>query len=232
MPFDVQHLLEGFPHFLLIFNEKDYAICISTRFNARFGDVHLGQWSLKTDDPERYLKPPELKRLEEGSPEERDVIRRRVVMESIAEEFKTRAFVVNVVGTDGTIYTFGWDISTSLRSAYHEGKLVVRARDDSSSEAMIDNDGAIIPFVDLKIMYVQATGETDDNGKPVKQEVEFLSRKYGQLFLTAQLPTVKEASSAFQGIVFKEMPWEGNPSDIHTLQRCVPSLPEMIMRQC
>lgn len=216
----------------LIFNEKDYAIRISTRFNARFGDIHMGEWSLKTDDPERYLKPPELKRLEEGSPEERDVLRRRVVMESIAEAFKTRAFVINVVGTDGTIYTFGWDIASSLRSAYHEGKLVVRAKDDSASEAMIDSDGAIIPFVDIKIMYVQSTGETDDDGKPVKQEVEFLSRKYGQLFLTAQLPTLKEASSSFQGIIFKEMPWDGNPSDIRTLQRCVPSLPEILMRQC
>jgi hypothetical protein len=216
----------------LIFNEKDYAIRISTRFNSRFGDVHLGEWSLKTDDPERYLKPPELKRLEEGSPEERDVLRRRVVMESIAEAFKTRAFIINVVGTDGTIYTFGWDIASSLRSAYHEGKLVIRARDDSSTEAMIDGDGAIIPFVDIKIMYVQNTGEMDENGKPIKQEVEFLSRRYGQLFLTAQLSTVKEASSAFQGIIFKEMPWDGNPSDILTLTRCIPSLPELILRQC
>jgi hypothetical protein len=216
----------------LIYNEKDYSIRISTRFNSRFGEVHLGQWSLKQDDPERYLKPPELKRLDDGSPEEKDVLRRRVVMESIAEAFKTRAFIVNVVGTDGTIYTLGWDLATSLKQAYTEGKLVVRTKEDDSAEAMIDDDGAIVPFMDLKIMYVQKTGEQDENGKPETREVEFISRKYGQLFLSAALPVVKEASGSFAGIAFKEMPWQGNPTDLRTLSRCVPSLPEILMRQC
>jgi hypothetical protein len=58
----------------LVLSEKDYAIRISTRMNSRFGDIHLGQWSPRTDDPERYLKPPELKMLEEGAPEERDLL--------------------------------------------------------------------------------------------------------------------------------------------------------------
>lgn len=216
----------------LIFNEKDYSIRLSTRFNSRFGDVHLGTWSLKEDDPERYLKPPELKRLDDGSPEEKDVLRRRVVMEAIADAFKTRAFIVNVVGTDGTIYTLGWDIATSLKAAYIEGKLVVRTKNDDAGEAMIDDDGAIVPFLDMKIMYRQNTGGQDEDGKPEKRDVEFITRRYGQLFLTAQLPILKEASSSFQGIVLKETPWTGNPSDLKTLSRCVPSLPEILMRQC
>lgn len=216
----------------LIYNEKDYSIRISTRFNSRFGEVHLGQWALKQDDPERYLKPPELKRLDEGSPEEKDVLRRRVVMESIAEHFKTRAFIINVVGTDGTIYTLGWDLATSLKAAYTEGKLVVRTKMDDSAEAMIDDDGAIIPFVDLKVMYVQSAGGEDEEGKPAKKEVEFIARKHGQLFLTAQLPVVKEAAGSFDGVAFKETPWQGNPTDLRTLARCVPSLPEILMRQC
>jgi hypothetical protein len=216
----------------LVLSEKDYAIRISTRMNSRFGDIHLGQWSPRTDDPERYLKPPELKMLEEGAPEERDVLRKRIMIESIAQEFKERAFVINVVGTDGTVYTLGWDIATSIRSAYKEGKLVIRTNDNSASEAMITADGEIIPLVDIKVMYVQNSGETDENNKPVKQEVEFMARRFGQLFLTAQLPVVKEASSAMQGIVFKQMPYDGNISDIKVLRRCVPSLPSMVMRQC
>lgn len=216
----------------LIYNEKEYSIRISTRFNSRFGEVHLGQWCLKQDDPERYLKAPELKRLDDGSPEEKDVLRRRVVMESIAEAFKTRAFVINVVGTDGTIYTLGWDLATSLKSAYTEGKLVVRTKDDDSAEAMIADDGSIVPYMDLKIMYVQSTGEQDENGKPETREVEFISRKYGQLFLSAPLPVIKEASSAFNGMSFKEMPWQGNPTDLRTLSRCVPSTSEILLRQC
>jgi hypothetical protein len=216
----------------LIYNEKEYSIRISTRMNSRFGNVHLGEWCLKEDDPERYLKPPELKRLEEGGPEEKDVLRRRVVMESIASAFKTRAFIINVVGTDGTVYTLGWDLATSLRSAYVEGKLVVRTVSDDSAEAMIDSDGAIIPFTDIKVMYVQETGDIDENGKPEKREVEFISRKGGQLFLDAQLPILKEASSTFQGIIFKETPWQGNPSDLRTLSRCICSSSMLLLMQC
>lgn len=216
----------------IIFNEKDYSIRISTRFNSRFGDVHLGEWTLREDDPERYLKNAELKRLEDGSPEEKEVLRRRIIMESISETFKTRAFIINVVGTDGTIYTLGWDLASSLKSAYTEGKLVVRCKHDDTAEAMIDDEGTIVPLMDIKILYSQDTGDVDEEGKPEKKEVEFIARKNGQLFLVAPLPIIKEASGAFQGIVFKEMPWQGSPTDLKSLSRCVPSVSEMLMRQC
>ena len=216
----------------LIYNEKDFSIRISTRFNNRFGDVYIGNWSLRKDDAKRYLKPPELQRLEEGSPEEKDVLRRRVVMESIAETYKTRAFIINVTHTDGTSYTVGWDIASSLKSAYTDGKLVVRTKQDDGSEAMIDNDGAIISFVDLKIMFAKDTTEKDEAGKPYKKELEFIARRQGQLFLTASLHTLKEAAGSFPGIVVREIPYQGNPSDLKVLNRCVPNAAEILMRQC
>lgn len=216
----------------LVYNEKDFSIRMSTRFNSRFGDVYIGNWSLRTDDPERYLKAPELQRLEDGSPEEKDVLRKRIVMESIAETYKTRAFIINVTGHDGTVYTVGWDIATSLKAAYTEGRLVVRTNQDDGSEAMIDDDGQIISFVDLKIMYVKDTGEMDEDNKPIKKELEFITRRQGQLFLTATMGILKEAASSFPGIVIKENPYTGNPSDLRVLQRCVPSAPEILLRQC
>jgi len=216
----------------VIYNEKEFSIRLSTRFNARFGMVDIGKWSLREDDPERYLSEPELKRLDEGSPEEKDVLRRRVVMESIAETFKTRAFVANVVGTDGTVYTLGWDLTNSLRSAYTEGKLIVKTSMGEESEAMIDDNGAIIPFMDLKILYQKETGQTDEDGNPEMEDHEFMVRREGTLFMTAQLNIIREAGSAFQGIVFKELPYQGNPSDLRVLQRCVPSAPEILLRNC
>jgi hypothetical protein len=93
----------------IIFNERQYSIMMSTRFNAEWGNVSIGNWSLKEDDPSRYLSEPELKRLAEGSPEEKDVLLRRVVVESLTDQFKQRAFVINVVGDDGTIYCLGCD---------------------------------------------------------------------------------------------------------------------------
>jgi hypothetical protein len=216
----------------IVYNEKDYSIRISTRYNDKWGKVDIGKWSLKEDDPERYLTDPEQKRLEEGSPEEKDVLRRRVVMESIADAFKRRAFIVNVCGHNGTIYTFGWDLSSSLRAAYTEGKLVVRVVESEDSEAMITDDGQIIPFVDLKIKYVKETGNVDASGKPMKDELDFMERVDGMLFLNAQLSVLREAASSFQGIVMKETPYQGNPSDLRTLQRCVPNASEILLRSC
>ena len=217
----------------IILNEKDYSIRASTRFNEKWGRVDIGRWSLKEDDPERYLAEAEQKRLEDGSPEEKDVLRRRVVMESIAETFKKRAFVINVVGTDGTIQTLGWDIAGSLRNAYTSGKLVVRTSQSDNNEAMIDDDGAIVPYVDIKVKYLKdAEGGVDDEGRPAKEEHDFMERIDGMLFLTAQFNILKEAASSFSGIVLKENPYNGNPSDLRTLMRCVPNAPEILLRQC
>lgn len=215
----------------IIFNEKEYSIMMSTRFNAQWGNVFIGNWSLREDDPKRYLKDVEIKRLEEGSPEEKDVLRRRIVIESIAEQFKTRAFILGVV-QEGTIYTVGWDISGSLKAAYSEGRLVVRTKRSENSEAMIDEDGKIIPFVDLAIHYVKETGEEDEEGGSEVEEIEFIQRRNGSLYLTALLPTIKEAATTLQGAVFKETPYQGNPSDLKTLTRCVYSTNDLLLRTC
>lgn len=216
----------------IIYNEKDFSIRMSTRFNSRFGDVYIGNWALRTDDPQRYLKPPELQRLEEGSPEEKDALRKRIIIESIAETYKTRAFIINVTGTDGTVYTVGWDIATSLKAAFTDGTLVVKMKGDTGSEAQIDKDGEIVSLVDIKIMYRKDSGELDEDGEPYKKEHEFMANRHGQLFLTATGHILKEAASSFPGIVIRDQPYTGNPSDLRVLQRCVPNSPEILMRQC
>jgi hypothetical protein len=35
-----------------------------------------------------------------------------------------------------------------------------------------------------------------------------------------------------QGLVFKQMPYNGNPSDLKVLSRCVFSAQDLIFRQC
>ena len=173
-----------------------------------------------------------MKRLEEGSPEERDGLRRRIVMESISSTFKKRAFIIHVVGKDGTIYSVGWDLGTSLRTAYTEGKLLVKTILSQNSEAIIDDDGKILPAVDLKIVYLKETGSLDKDGKPVIEENDFMERIDGILYLTASQQILKEASSSFTGIIWQELPYNGNPSDLRVLMRCVPNASEMLLRMC
>lgn len=189
----------------VVFEEKDYSIRVSTRFNARWGDVNIGRWYLKEDDAERYLKPAELDRLEGGSPEEKDVLRRRVVIESIAEMYRERAFLINVVGQDGTVYHLGWDLGTSLKAAYLDGKLVVRTSDNDNKESFIDEEGSVISVPNMNIYYVRESGEMDDNGKPEIEEIEFIAHRDGILYLVAQLDLIKTSSTTLQGILLKKL---------------------------
>lgn len=216
----------------IIFNEKEYSIKMATRLNSEWGEIALGSWSLREDDPETYLSEPELKRLSEGSPEERDVLRRRIVVESIAKQFEEHAFVINVVDDSGAIYYLGWDLSNALRGAYTEGKIVVKTAKSENSEAMISDDGQIVPMIDLKIYFVKETDGQDKFGNPEMEEIEFMERRNGMLFLSASMATIKDAAQTMQGTEFKEMTYPGNPSDLKALKRCVYSTHDLLMRQC
>lgn len=216
----------------LVFEESDYSIRMSTRFNAKWGDVNIGRWYLKEDDPDRYLKEPELERLEGGSPEEKDVLRRRIVIESIADHFTERAFIVNSVSADGAVQHLGWDLGNSLKSAFLDGKLVVRTGDNDNKEAFIDEEGSIIAVPHMAIYYIKESGEMGEMGQPGIEEIQFMEHRDGMLYLTAPLDLVKEASVSLQGMVFKETLWQGNPTDLLRVQRCVPSTPEILLRQC
>jgi hypothetical protein len=216
----------------LIFEEQDYSIRISTRINARWGDVSIGRWYLREDDPERYLKHAELDRLEGGSPEEKDVLRRRVVIESIAEAYRERAFLINVVSNDGTVSHLGWDLGNSLKSAFLDGKLVVRTKDNDNKESFIDEEGSIVSVPNMSIYYVKEGEEIGMKGKPEIEEIEFIAYRDGMLYLSAQLDLIKEAAQTLEGITYKETIWQGNPSDVKKVMRCVPSSPEILLRAC
>lgn len=216
----------------VIYNERDFSIRISTRFNDKWGRVEMGKWSMREDDPKKFLSDPEMKRLDDGSPEEKDVLRKRVCLEALAESFKKRAFLINVVGEDGTVYTLGWDFSNCIRNAYEEGKLIVKLSKIENNEAMLTDDGDIVSYVDIKIKYAKKSGELDDEGNPAMEELDFMERIDGVMFLTASYDTIKEAVGNMQGVILKEQPYKGNPSDLKSLQRCVPNASEILLRQC
>ncbi len=217
----------------LIYASQDYTINVSTRFYTKFGDINIGNWSLQEDDPEQYLSERELEKLEDGSPEEKRVLRRRIVLESISEKYQNRAFLFNIVEPDtGTIHWFGWDIAEGLRAGYKEGKLVVRRKKSEFRDAMIDDNGAIVPLIDLSVMYKDEQGNVGPDGTPADDEVPFMERRHGTLYLTASNSTIETLSGGMPGMVFESVPYQGNPSDLTALMRCAPSVVEMLMRRC
>lgn len=210
--------------------QDGYSIGISTRFNSQFGDVAVGKWELKEDDPEKFLKEPELNRLDSGSPEEKDALRKRIVAESITDRFKKRAFIFNVVDNDGTVIFIGFDLANCMRSAFKDGKLLVKMIKSENSEAMIEDNGAIVAFMDIKIHYRKPTGKLDPDGNKEYQELPFMERRDGILFFTADISLISEAASTLQGLACKLVPYNGNPSDLKALARSVPDTTELLLR--
>lgn len=211
--------------------DNDYSIMLSTRMNARFGDINIGTWALKQDDPHHFLSEPERAKLETGSPQEREALRHRVIIESIVNKYRTRGFIITVVDEDGTVHLVGWDLATSLKSAYLAGKLVVETRVSSNSECMMDEEGKITSYLDIDILYSKQTGDIDRQGKSSNQKVKFIERRNGMLFLVAPIDILKEASSVIPGLVVSELPYTGNPSDLKDLTQSVYSVSELLARQ-
>ena len=216
----------------IIYNEKTFSIRISTRFNSKFGLIDVGRWALQQDDPQKYLSDPELEKLDGGAPEEKRVLRHRVIIESIATSFEKRVFIVNVLADNGTLYFVGMDLSNILRSGYDNGVLSVSTFQNDASEALFDAEGNLVTLQDLKVQYQKETGEMDENGNPLKDRTEFLVKKDGVIFINASLETLQDAAGNVNGLSVKELPFNGNPSDLQNLIRCVASTPELILRNC
>lgn len=153
-------------------------------------------------------------------------------MESIANKYEQQSFLITVVSEAGEIQHLGWDIATSLRAAYAEGKLVVRIKASDEREAMINDAGELIAMNNLSILFARETGEQDEDGKPAVEETEFLNKRGGMLFLNAAAQTIQEATPSIQGANFKSVPYTGNPSDLKVLKKCVYSAYDLLMRQC
>ncbi len=216
----------------IVYNEKTYSIRISTRFNSKFGSIDMGRWALQQDDPQKYLSDPELEKLDSGAPEEKRVLRHRIIIESVATSFEKRVFIVNVLADNGTLYFVGIDLSNVLRSGYDNGVLIVSTFQNDASEALFNSDGELETLQDIKIQYQKETGEMDENGNPLKDKTEFLVKRDGVLFINASLETLQDAAGNVNGLSVKELPFNGNPSDIQNLVRCVASAPELILRNC
>jgi len=107
----------------------------------------------------------------------------------------------------------------------------VRPQKGIEKRAMFTMDGVLVPLNELSIFFVrQNVGDIE--GIVSKQEVPFMERKDGKLYLKADIETIQEVSNAVSGFFTKDIPYQGNPSDIVIMMRCVPSAPEFILRKC
>ncbi len=208
----------------LVYCEKDFTINIDTRFVTDFGRIELGRWSLKTSDPDQILSDSELDQLKDGSPDMRQSLRRRVTLESFANHFKKRSLLVHINHPEGGTHCVGWDLGESLLAGYHDGRIVVRSHQSDQKRANITESGDIVPLLDTDFLYVQETGETDDSGNPEAVEVPFIEIRDNVAYLVADKKTLENAGAVLNGMFIKEIPYNGNPSDLKGIRDSIPNL--------
>jgi hypothetical protein len=216
----------------IVFNDKDFSINISTRMASDFGEINLGKWSLQDDDTHKFLAEPEVARLQEGSPEERKALIHRVVMSSIAEKFKKRAFLIHVVSETGNVYSIGWDLGDSLQSAYKEGKLIVKSDDSDDADVSINEAGELVPLKNLGIYAKMPDSEIGDNGETEEKTVPFIENRSGTLYFVADMDTMNSMGGNLAGMSFQNKPYTGSPVEFKNLTRCIPSMTELLLRRC
>lgn len=207
------------------------SVDISTRYATEFGQINIGRWALKTTDPEEILSDSEMERLNDGSPDEKRVLRQRITLESMAKEFKRRSFLVHVSRPDGSVVAIGWDLGESLSSAYQDGRIVVRGNTSDQRSAMISNNGDIVPLIDTDVLYVQDTGNTDDYGNPESVEVPLLGVRDCTLYVTADYKTLQNAGATMNGLFVKDIPFNGNPSDLVGIRGSLPNLKSILNKE-
>jgi hypothetical protein len=208
----------------LVYAEKGLTINISTRYATQFGEINLGKWALRTNDPEQFLSETELDRFKDGAPEEKQTLRRRIILESLAARYKKRSFIIHVNHPNGSTHAIGWDLGESLLAGYHDGKIVVRGHQSDERNAQITDAGDIVSLVDVDIMYIRETGDADDYGRPETIEVPFIKVKDCRVYLTADMDLLENASASLTGMFFREMPFNGNPSDLIGIRDSIPDL--------
>ena len=205
----------------LSFQAREYEINFSTRVASQFGDVSFGFWKLTSSDPEMFLKPDEVSNMEKGSPEEKDVIQRKLIIKSFGEKYKRRSFIFNIVNADGTIISIGWDLGNSILDGYQAGKIVARMKQNEDNEIMFSSNGDKVILIDYDIVFLQDSDEVDDFGKPIPVEVVLFSRENGSWLLKADQKVLSDAANVLSGFTYKENPFNGNPSDLVQMQNSV-----------
>jgi len=212
----------------LVYAERKLTVNIDTRFATDFGEINIGRWALKTSDPDEILSDTEMDQLKDGSPDMRAALRRRVILESFAKQFMKRSLLIHINHPEGGTHAIGWDLGESLQAGYHDGRVMVRSRQSDTKNAMISESGDVVPLLDTDFMYVQETGETDDSGNPEAVEVPFISVRDNTAYLVADKKTLENAGAVLNGLFMKEIPFNGNPSDLKGIRDSLPNLKGML----
>ena len=203
---------------------KGQRTLICTRFYTLFGYIEIIPWSLGAGDADLFLRDVERERLERGAPEEKKVLLKRILIASISKVIGSKNFMICVVNrSSGRRTDFALRFDKFLNDGYENGHLKVRIEKDEE-ELAITADGETMNPGKLVISFVDP--EAPESRTP------FIEWKDGSLYLVADADTIEKAAEVIGSSFFKRTNFEGTDEELETIQKCIPTLPEMILRRC
>ncbi len=217
--------------------ENGIGIKLSTRCYTDFGNIEIGKWMVQFNDPEKYLAEEELEKLNNtGSPEEKEVLRKRVVVESIAHKFKDKIYIVLIVNPNvGTRREIAFNFSELIRDGWKNGYISVEFKASvNKGDAGIQIDGELVDLQDIVLDFVRENpDELDEEGLPVKEHIEFINHKHGKLYISITNEDFSDfASNAQSGLFTNEKNFDQGPDQLLTIQRCIPDIKEILLKKC
>ena len=146
---------------------------------------------------------------------------KRVLLSSIAKSLAGRIFVITVLnrGT-GTRVDIALRLDRFLENGYSAGTLGVKIDDDEQSVS-ISSDGEPRPVGKLVITF-----------KGGEEEQDLIVLKDCYLTLVGDLDLLEKALPLVGDALINRSEFEGDDDELDTIERCVPTLQEMLFKRC
>ncbi len=217
--------------------KEGIGIKICTRCYTEFSNIQIGKWILQFNDPENYLSDSELEKLHTtGSPEEKEVLRKRVVIESISETFKDKIYMILISDPkDGSRHEIGFNFSDLIIDGWKNGYISVDFKANvGKGEAGVKVDGEMIDLQDISIAYVKEDpSNLDEEGLPSKKNIELIKLINGYLYVVILEDDFSSFVNVSQsGIFYSKKYFDTGPEELKKIQRCIPDIKEIILKQC
>lgn len=197
---------------------------LSTRIYTDFGAIELIPWSLSSGDPNLYLREIERSRLQTGSPEERLVLLKRTILSSITRLVKSRVFMICVCNpSSGGRTDIAIQLDNFLLQGYQKGIISLDLAPNGDKQGILKTGELVSP---AKVQFVyHPTGE---GAKPAV----LIEDSDGILTLISPREVIEDAIGAVGNGMVHKAPFEGPDEELDKIQRCIPTLQEMLLKRC
>ena len=162
------------PDIIIPTEKNGKGVWLGIKAGVNWSNIEIARWQLSADDPGRYLDEVEAQRLENGSPEERAVIRKRLVVESVSAALSDYEVLIIVANPDGTWEELCFTPSTFIKDAFQQGTVTVIEIQDDGSGSSFTSDGKIASCVRFGFVFVET------QPAPFSSPVEYLATEQAE----------------------------------------------------